>query len=224
MFNQEIWPQNYSIERIDTPSGRLYNINNGEYEFPSITTVLSAMDDGWLKEWIEKVGEEFAKARTKKAATIGTGMHDLCEDYLQNKPTKMKLMKSLPEIRARFNNYKTFLDTIETVHLLERPVYSTPLGIAGTVDCVATINGKIHVIDHKTSFKLKDKEQINGYFLQASFYAFSVAELYQLDYVPDICISIAVDGIKEPQVFFEKPRNYINKLLEVKKKYLETTI
>lgn len=218
MFIQDIFPQNYFIKRIDTPTKRVYNCNN-EYEFPSITTVLSVMSGDWVKEWRERVGDEFADKVSRKATSIGTGVHELCEDYLQNKPINKKLFKVIPEVRTRFNNFKQFLDTIEKVHLLERPVYSTILGIAGTVDCVATINGEIYVVDFKTSNRIKEKEQIHDYFAQATFYAYACMELYSLRRVPRICIAIAVDGIKEPQVFFENPRNWVGYLKEALEKY-----
>lgn len=224
MFEHDIWPQNYSIERIDNPEGRVYNINSGEHEYPSITTVLSTMDGDWLQEWIDQVGEEYAKARSKKALTIGTALHEFCEDYLLNSLDKKKLIKALPEVRVRFNNFKSFLNTIESVHLLERPLYSTILGVAGTVDCMATIDSKLTIVDFKTSFKEKEHDQIQSYFSQAAFYSCAVAELYQLRSLPRICIAIAVDGIKEPQVFFEDPKDHIPHLLEAIKNYKNETL
>lgn len=220
-FTLDIWNQNYTVEQINLPDRRVYNCNN-EHTFPSITTVLGAADDGQrLIDWKERVGEDFAERRSRKALSIGNGLHDLSEKYLLNQLTNRDIIKSMPEVRSRFNTYKKFLSSIDVVHFVERPLYSTILGIAGTCDALISIDGKVTVLDHKTSFSPKEPEHIENYFIQSSFYAYAVSELYRLNYIPRICVAIAVEGAEEPQVFFGSPRDHAEGIINALKLYRE---
>lgn len=210
-FKQSILPTLHNVKRIDSNDGRKYDCTVGIY--PSITTVLGSRDNEWLAEWKSRVGEDVAATTSKRAAFIGTAIHALCESYLLNEDTKLSVRKSLPEIAFRFNNFKLFLDDITEVFLLERPVYSTILGIAGTVDCFAMYNGERYVIDFKTSSRLKSKDDIKDYFAQGSFYAYAIAEMYNIE-IPKVLIAIAVNGVKEPQIFIERAKDHVQYLLE----------
>ena len=59
----------------ETPEGKLY---------PSITTVLSIRNKKSLHEWRKRVGEDVANYIARTAATKGTAVHKMCEDYLNN--------------------------------------------------------------------------------------------------------------------------------------------
>lgn len=215
-FVQSILPNNYDIKRVDENGRRHYDCGVGKY--PSITTVLGCRKSEWLDQWKANVGPEVAEATSRKAAAIGTGLHSFSERYLLNEDISRDLMRALPDIRARFNNFKTFLDGIDEVYLLERPVYSTYLKVAGTVDCYAKYKGKSYVIDFKTANKPKTFDDIQGYFAQATFYAYAIAELHKVP-VPDIIIAIAVNNQKEPQIFFAKPKDHVDYLIETIRMY-----
>ena len=59
----------------ETPDGNFY---------PSITTVLSVRNKKGLFEWRKRVGDDVANYVARKAATRGTHVHHMCEDYLNN--------------------------------------------------------------------------------------------------------------------------------------------
>lgn len=218
-FTLSILPQTYSTHRIDTDVGRLYDCGVGKY--PSITTVLGCRNTEWLAEWVERVGEDVAASRSKKAASIGTSVHLLSEMYLLNTPEstmRRELTRVNPEAALRFKNFKPFLDEIEEVYFLERPVFSTSLQVAGTVDCFAKFRGRSCVIDFKTSSWLKKPEDIPGYFAQASFYAIAISELYDVP-IPDIVIAIACEKQKEPIIYESKVRDHVGYLVETIRMY-----
>jgi hypothetical protein len=62
------------------------------------------------------------------------------------------------------------LQRFDNIRALETPLVSHRLGIAGTVDCIAEVDGVLTIIDFKTSSKLKKEEYIEDYYLQGSFY------------------------------------------------------
>ena len=92
------------------------------------------------------------------------------------------------------------------------PLYSDYLGVAGRVDCVADWNGRLAVIDFKTSKKPKKKEWISSYFMQAAAYCVMWEERTGIP-IDKTVIVVAVDG-DEPQVFEEKRDNFIQPCIE----------
>ena len=75
-----------------------------------------------------------------------------------------------------WESIKPELDRIDNIHGLESKLFSDHLEVAGTVDCVGEYDGKLSIIDFKTSSKLKTKEQIKNYFMQTAAYAVAFEE------------------------------------------------
>ena len=205
------------ITRKTTESGRKYFTPEGN-AYPSITTVLSVMDKDGLIEWRKRVGEEEAKRISTQAATRGTAVHKLAEDYLNNEVDWQK--GHMPVNLHSFNQIKRILDErVNNVWFQEQFLYSDRLKCAGQVDCIAEFDGELSIIDFKTSRKPKKEEWITGYFIQASFYA---AAFYERTGVPikQGVIVIMVDG-DDPQVFKIPTYDYLPHFLSVRKKYRE---
>jgi len=89
--------------------------------------------------------------------------------------------------------------------------------LAGRVDCVAEWDGKLSIIDFKTSRRLKKKENIEGYFIQEAAYAIMWEERTGIP-INQLVTLIAVDG-EYPQVFIERRDNHTEKLLSTIKEY-----
>lgn len=209
----------YTPVRIEENGKRFYSSDIGK--FPSVTTVLSVMDGDWVEEWKARVGEDRANAVSNKAKSVGTSVHLMCEHYLKNEVTVLKRLrlKSMPEAKLRFDNFKVFLDDISTVFLSEAAVASSVFEIGGTVDCFAVYRGKLSVIDFKTASRPKVKEDILSYFAQGAFYSAAIKEQYGLNKYPRVVIAIAVNGLKEPQVFESEAVIHFPYLVEAIKKY-----
>ena len=64
---------------------RMYETPDGN--FPSITTVLGKLPrfNFGIKNWIEKVGEDFAKFESKRCLERGSQFHKITQSYLENK-------------------------------------------------------------------------------------------------------------------------------------------
>jgi ATP-dependent exoDNAse (exonuclease V) beta subunit len=98
-------------------------------------------------------------------------------------------------------------------------LYSDKLKTAGQVDCIAEYDGVLSIIDFKTSRKPKKEEWIEGYFMQACFYAAAFLERTGIP-IKQAVILIAVDG-HESQVFKINTFDYLEHFLSVRKKYKE---
>jgi genome maintenance exonuclease 1 len=203
------------ITRQTTETGRKYYTPEGN-AYPSITTVLSVMDKSGLLEWRKRVGEEEANRISVQAATRGTAVHKLAEDYLNNEPDWQK--GHMPSNLFSFTQIKKILDErVNNVWFQESFLYSDHLKCAGQVDCIAEFDGELSIIDFKTSRKPKNAEWITNYFIQASFYAAAFFERTGIPIRQGVIV-IMVDG-DEPQVFKINTYDYLPEFLKVRKKY-----
>ena len=189
-----------------TPEGKLY---------PSITTVLGELNKTSILEWRKRVGETEANKISTKASRRGTSVHSVCESYIKNE--EGYLDGQTPNIIELFKSIEPYLERIDNIHGVELALYSNHFGLAGRTDLIAEFDGKLSVIDYKTSNRIKKKEWCDNYFAQGSFYAIAYEELTNIP-VSQIVIIIAVDE-DVPQLFVEHRNNWIDKIWEAKKLY-----
>jgi len=189
-------------------------------KFPSITTVLSILSRKGIAEWRARVGEAEANKVSTRAARQGTAVHLMCEQYVNNELDSSKFM---PHEKAMFNSIKPILDErVDNIVAQEVPLWSSYLGIAGRVDCIAEFDGRLSVIDYKTSGKPKKKEWIGSYFQQASAYCVMFEERTKTP-IDQIVIIVAVaDGTS--QVFIEKRDNHIMDCIDTIHQYYQEQI
>lgn len=199
------------LVRIDSKSGRVYQTPSGK-SYPSVTSILGLLGKAEIQAWRERVGEEEANRVSSRAARRGTAIHSLCEDYLLNKDVKPGLFDL-----ETFASIRPFLDRINNVHCLETQLFSHHLQVAGTVDCIAEFDGRMSIIDFKTSKRIKSREDIPGYFMQTSAYAVMFEELTGIP-VDRLVIIMSVDDEK-PLLFVEKRDDWIGKFIELREDY-----
>ena len=150
-------------------NGKRHYVTPSGDKYPSITTVLSILSREGIKAWRARVGEETANAISTKAARRGTNVHYMCEDYINN---ELNTSKFLPNEKELFYSIKPLIDNhINNIHAQEVTLYSDYLRVAGRVDLIAEFDGKLSIVDFKTSNKRKKKEWISNYFQQTSAYA-----------------------------------------------------
>jgi len=203
------------LQSITTEKGRRYVTPDGS-SFPSITTVLSILSRDSIQEWRKRVGEDSANRISHRASRRGTAVHEIIEKYINNEEDFKK--GYTPDILASFLDVKTILDErIGKVYAQEVPLYSNHFGVAGRVDCIAEFDGKLSVIDFKTSKKRKKKSYIESYFMQETFYAVAWEERTGKP-ITQLVTIIAVDN-EEPQVFIEHRDNWTKGLVDTIEKY-----
>lgn len=197
----------HTIEAITTESGRRYKVPNGEM-LESITTALGnqpGKKEGLMK-WRRRVGEDEANRISRKASGRGTAVHSIIEDYLNNKEDPCK--DRMPDAVMMFKQLQPILDkSISKVYMQEAPLWSYKYRLAGRVDCIADIKGKLSVVDFKTSMKIKKREWVKDYFLQTAAYSHMIEEMYG-DTVDQTVIFIAVED-RDPQIFVGDPHTDI---------------
>ena len=200
------------LKRIDGPNGRVYETPNGK-AYPSVTAVTGLHGKAEIFAWRKRVGEEEANRISKRATTRGTRVHSLCEDYLSNKEVLVDMFD-----QHTFKSMKSSLDRINNIHCLETQLYSDHLRVAGTVDCIAEFDGKLSVIDFKTSSRLKTRDEIHSYFQQCSAYAVMFEERTGIP-VGKLVVIMSVDGEDTASIFVEKRNDWIEEFIELREDY-----
>jgi len=160
-----------NFSRNDEQTGRTYNV--GEKKIPSVTTILNATQSDEkrqsLEKWRQRVGYQEASRITIQAATRGTEMHYVLEQYL-NGVGYLNLSKegSLPRMMA--HTIVSNLDQLSRVYGTEVSLHYEDQW-AGSSDAVGVYNGKPTIIDFKQSNKPKREEWIEDYYYQIAAYA-----------------------------------------------------
>ena len=154
-----------ALSRKNIDGVRYYTV--GGRPMVSITSVTSHFNKEVFVEWRKRVGEKEANRITKRSTTRGTKVHTLIENYLLNK----EVDPDTPGSKMLFQQAKKSLGNINNIYALEKSLYSTELGVAGTVDCIAEYDGELSIIDFKTAAKPKPRDWIQNYFVQAAAYA-----------------------------------------------------
>ena len=212
----------YDLETETINGKRFYKTPEGLL-YPSVTTITSQHGKDKIIEWRKRVGEEEANRISTKASNRGTKVHKICENYLNNEEDYARtnpahIHKTMPDSIAMFKSLQPLLDEhVNNIHALEIPLYSHHLKVAGRVDCIAEYDGKLSIIDFKTSGKLKEESWIKGYFMQCSAYAVMYEERTGIP-VSQIVIMIAVDS-EHPQVFIKKRNDYIKDFISYREAY-----
>jgi len=202
------------LKQVNTENGRRYVTPSGDH-LPSVTTILSHKSKPFIQAWRQRIGEAEADKISKQATTRGTRIHKLCEDILDNKLTEDTHLNYID--KEMFRKFRPLLDDINNIRALETKLYSEHLRLAGQVDCIAEYNGKLSVIDFKTSKRRKTPSQCENYFIQCSAYAIMFEELTGIP-VSQTVILMAVEG-EEPIVFLQEGDNFVEKPFEARGAY-----
>jgi genome maintenance exonuclease 1 len=212
MFNHVDIGELPKLRRVTGDDGtRVYETPTGE-KYPSVTTITGLLKRDIILAWRARVGNEEANKISSTAGRRGTRIHSLCEKYLLNEEVAPGIFDM-----ANWMDIKDYLHKIDNIHVLEQPLFSHHLQTAGTVDCIAEYEGKLSVIDFKTSKRNKTKDDIHDYFMQCSAYAVAYEEMTGTP-VPNLVILISTDdhGILE---FREKRNPWVPGFKELREKY-----
>jgi len=208
------------IKRVQVDGKRHYQLADGEcVPYPSVTTILSGCKKSKkaLHEWRKRVGAETANKISKQATERGTSVHQLIEDYCQNKESEGKVMPNAADMFSRLRDVAN--ESIDNIKLVEGLMYSEYLRAAGTVDMVAEFNGKLSVIDWKTSTRRKTRSRCYNYFKQEAAYAVMYEEMTGQPITQ--LVTVVTDQEGGSQVFIEHRDEWIGEFIELRDQYEE---
>lgn len=121
--------------------------------YPSVTEVIYSQPKPWLQKWYDKYGIDRCERKTALSNLIGTEFHRCAEIITQGnvpEPRCPRVVKMLPSFMQWFNNVQ--LAPFAT----EMKVYSHKHGYQGTLDLVGEVDGKLYIVDYKSSAGIKE--------------------------------------------------------------------
>jgi hypothetical protein len=153
--------------------------------YPSVTTILEAYPkDAAYFKWIKEVGTD-ADVIRDEAGRRGSVVHDLTERYDNGEEVSLLNMDGNLQFKmsewSMFERYVDFVTRFKPDYFMNEQNFVSPaLGFAGTIDRLAWLDGKLTLIDIKTSNNIHD-----SYWLQLAAYAALVHVLtsYRIDQV-----------------------------------------
>ncbi len=190
--------KNYIIELAPTLNEHWYKVMEGKKDlgyFPSATTILNAYPQGaHLTKWIAENGWNEAQRILSEAGERGTKVHNAVE-FLLNGHTLRKIDYSLDEWR-RIEAFTRWYGQVNLeVIALEVAVFSKKYGYSGRFDCLGILDGKLTVIDWKTSGSMYPH-----FPLQFACYAQAIEETTDLKIEQTMGLQLGTkskDGFKE---------------------------
>jgi len=201
---------------------RHYNV--GDIKIPSVTTILSATQSedkkAGLDRWRERVGYQEAQRITTQAATRGTEMHYVLENYIDGKGY---LNLSADGAHARLMAHE-IVDNLGKLKV----VWGNEVSLAyddrwaGATDVVGVYDDKPTIIDFKQSNKPKREEYVEDYYYQIA--AYSLAHKKQYGPITQGLISICTKDklYQEFKMNESKLKEYEEKWLERVERYHKT--
>ena len=209
------------IKAKTTDGVRLYETPEGNF-YPSITTVLSTRNKEGLFKWRERVGNDVANYVARKAATRGTHVHHMCEDYINNDFDEEKHKKKFLPYTLFTQLRDSALQKIDNVYAQECGLYSDKYKVAGRVDCIAEYDGIPSIIDFKTSTSERKDSYNENYYIQASAYAEMFEERTGIAINQIAILVITEDGVV--QEFIKDKLEYLSLLKDTIKDWKEKNV
>ena len=166
----------FPVLKTKTVDKKRFYVTPEGNEYPSITTVLSPRGKEGLMKWRKRVGEKTANYICNKAATRGTKVHKMCEDFLNGEDMTHHKKDFLPYCLFNELKDKTF-NNINEVIGQEVTLYSDKYKVAGRTDLIAEYNGELSIVDFKTSTNERKDSYNENYYIQTAAYAEMFEEL-----------------------------------------------
>jgi ATP-dependent exoDNAse (exonuclease V) beta subunit len=189
-----------------TPKGNRYQ---------SVTTLTGKQNAKEIQEWRDRIGHEKANKISVRAATRGTSMHKMVENYLHNRQLNLQ-EENNPLNKQMFLKIQPLVDRLDKIKLIEGAMYSDELELAGTADCIAEYKDDLAVIDFKTSTRMKKKENVQNYWMQGAAYGKMYHEHYGVA-PKSVILMISVETANFAQIMIEPYEKCLEMLLEFKK-------
>ena len=200
--------------RQEEHGSRTYNV--GEKKIPSVTTILSATQSeekkASLDRWRERVGYQEAQRITQQAATRGTEMHYVLENYIDGKGY-LNLSPEGAQARLMAHEIVQNLEKLKVVWGNEVSLAYDDRW-AGATDVVGLYDDQPTIIDFKQSNKPKREEYVEDYYYQIAAYSLAHKKQYGPITQGLICVCTKDKLYQEFKMNESKLNEYEEKWLE----------
>jgi len=201
------------VPRSDDEGSRTYDVKG--IHLPSVTTILArTKDQGFIRRWKAKVGEEQAEAIKNIASKRGTSMHKFIEAFILQKGYEDMTSLGQQAKSMATKIIENALLPVEEYYGSEVTVYYPGL-YAGSTDLVCIHNGKDTIVDFKQANSPKRKEWVYDYYMQIAAYAMAH------DYIHGSNIEQGIIMVCTPDLYLQEFRFEGVELRQWKHKFLK---
>jgi len=201
------------VPRSDDEGSRTYDVKG--IHLPSVTTILArTKDQGFIRRWKAKVGEEQAEAIKNIASKRGTSMHKFIEAFILQKGYEDMTSLGQQAKSMATKIIENALLPVEEYYGSEVTVYYPGL-YAGSTDLVCIHNGKDTIVDFKQANSPKRKEWVDDYYMQIAAYAMAH------DYIHGSNIEQGIIMVCTPDLYLQEFRFEGVELRQWKHKFLK---
>ena len=154
---------NYQTYHVNKVNDMRYYCVSADVNVPSVTSILRKTNMNLIGHFDQKLNYD--------SIEIGNFMHKYLEHYVSKENTFVDQSKNYIIAKKLahlvIENFIVDLDEIwgTEVSVLYKNIY------AGTIDLIGMINGKLCLVDYKSSYRAKSKDEMEEYFLQLAAYA-----------------------------------------------------
>ena len=195
-------------------------------KLPSASRILGHVfddEEDVIANWIERVGEEYARAKMLSSSTRGTALHSKLEDFISNIDVDLDLLdesKTQEEreyelyIHRLFCSLRPMIESrVKKVYGLEVPLVSKVLNAGGRLDLLCDYINKLTLADFKSSEKklYRSSEKVKKYFSQMILYAIMLYELCGI-WVEQCVLLVATDTGESQEIIIENGSEEWNSL------------
>lgn len=148
---------------------------HGENKVPSVTQVLSHINEDYIAQWANSLGFKGIGYRRElnRYAVEGTKVHNEIEHFLTN---DLCMTDPVDKTMGFMSFIQWFNDMGYERNILIEPIMleKSLIGeyFCGTIDAVMRIGNEVHIVDYKTSSNIGYK-----YFMQLSAYRYLLEEI-----------------------------------------------
>ena len=201
---------------------RHYNINNGQWKLPSVTTILNKTQPAEKREklaaWRASKGEAEATRIVDESASRGTAMHKILEKYIiEDGYLDLTAVGQQAHSMAK-QVIERGLCNVPEYYGTEVTLYYPGL-YAGQTDLVAIHKGEEAIVDFKQTNKPKRREWIEDYFLQLGGYGMAHDYVYKTNINKAVIMMCSKDNYYqeftiEGLEFREAKHNFLRRVTE----------
>ena len=154
---------------------RIGTYEHGENKVPSVTQVLSHINEDYIAQWANSLGFKGIGYRRElnRYAVEGTRVHSEIEHFLTN---DLCMTDPVDKTMGFMSFIQWFNDMGYERNILIEPIMleKSLIGkyFCGTIDAVMRIGNEVHIVDYKTSSNIGYK-----YFMQLSAYRYLLEEI-----------------------------------------------
>ena len=192
--NQYIYPK---CVRSNVDGKRVYDINDGQFKLPSVTTILSATQSAEKREklaaWRKREGEANAARIVEKSGARGTAMHKILEKYVLGEGYMDMTTVGQEAHNMAQRVIEQGLSNVSEYFGSEVTLYYPGL-YAGQTDLVGLHKNEPTIIDFKQTNKPKKREWIEDYCVQLAAYTMAHNFVYRTNISKGVIMMCSKDN------------------------------